>query len=168
MESFGEDFCLSADCVEEAGDQGVAGFRLFEFPFLTRLQAGWRKCPAKCKAGNPELPDQALFGGEIVEAFQVAKLAAAEDVKGQFLCGRGWRIGLCRGDRQKFRFESGGGTRLSGGHFLYGDAYLAGKITLKLLRTIKGGDAALGFQGAIEVAADFVEERLARLQLRQK
>ena len=44
--------------------------------------------PAESEAGDPELPEEALFGGEVVEACYIGELAAAENFEGEFL---GWR-----------------------------------------------------------------------------
>jgi hypothetical protein len=60
---------------DEGGNEGVVELRLFEFPFFAGLQPLGRKSPAKSEAGDPELPDEALLGREIVEVFYVAELA---------------------------------------------------------------------------------------------
>jgi len=59
-------------------------------------------------------------------------------------------------------------VRFTRGHFLDGQANLAGKIALKLLGAEEAGNAAFGFHGAIEPAVHFVKKGLTGSQLRKQ
>ena len=90
----------------------------------------------------------------------MAELAAAENVEREFLGRERWRAVHRRCYWQKFRLHSDCGMLLSGEHFFYGHANLAGKFALELLRAARAGDATFRFHRAIEAAVHFVEKRL--------
>src|SRR5258708_5734914 len=114
------------------------------------------------------MPDEAPRGGKVGEAFYIAELAGAENVECEFLDWRRRRTAWNQSGGQKFRLQGGGGVRFTRGHFLDGQANLAGKIALKLLGAEEAGNSAFGFHGAIEAAVHFVKKGLTGSQLRKQ
>ncbi len=116
------------------------------------------------RSGRPRIAREGALCSErstSSESFYVAELTVAEDIESELLDCRGWRIARWRSGGQEFRLQSDCGMRFSREHFLDRKAELAGKIALKLLRAVSGGDAAFGLHGAIEAAVDFVKKCLA-------